>query len=47
MKNKKNIFTNKYEQIMFGVKIIVNMKEAVIEIKHYQFKTILIKLDHI
>ena len=32
---------------MFEVKIILNIKVAVIEIKHYQLKNILMKLDHI
>ena len=32
---------------MFGVTVILNMKVTVIEIKHYQLKNILIKLDHI
>ena len=32
---------------MFEVKIILNIKVEVIEIKHYQLKNILMKLDHI
>ena len=32
---------------MFEVKIILNIKAEVIEIKHYQLKNILMKLDHI
>ena len=32
---------------MFEVKIILNIKVVVIEIKHYQLKNILMKLDHI
>ena len=32
---------------MFGTTIIFNTKVTVIEIKHYQLKNVLIKLDHI
>ena len=36
----------KIEQVIFGVTIILNMKVMVIEMKPYQLKNILIKLDH-
>ena len=45
MKNKK-IAINQYKKVIFGVIIITNLKVTVIEIKHYQLKSILIKLDH-
>ena len=32
--------------MIFGVTIILNIKVMVIEIKQYQLKNILIKLDH-
>ena len=45
---KKKIIVNQEEQIIFGVAIfILNMKVMVTEIKHYQLKNILIKLDQI
>ena len=44
---KKKIIINQYEQVIFGVIIILNMDVMMIEIKHCQLKNILIKLDHI
>ena len=46
MKNKKKIIVNQQEYVIFGVTIILNAKVMTIEIKHFQFKNILIKLDH-
>ena len=43
---KKKIVINQLEYVMFGETIIFNMKVAVTEIKGYQLKSILIKLDH-
>ena len=49
----KNIFEHKeeeenyYKPVHFGVTIILITKITVIEVKHYQLKNILIKLDHI
>ena len=34
-------------RVIFGVRIILNTKVTMIEIKHYQLKNILIKLEHI
>ena len=34
-------------RVIFGVTIIMNMKVTTIEMKNYQLKNILIKLDHI
>ena len=34
-------------RVTFGVTIIMNMKVTTIEMKNYQLKNILIKLDHI
>ena len=44
MKKKKKIINQK---VIFQVTIILNTKVTVIEIKRYQLKDILIKLDHI
>ena len=44
---KSKIIINKYWKIIFRLTIILNMKVMEIEIKHYQLKDILIKLDHI
>ena len=43
---KKKIVINQLEYVMFGETIIFNMKVVVTEIKGYQLKSILIKLDH-
>ena len=43
---KKNVIINKSELLVFGLTVILNMKVTAIEIKYYQFKNILIKLDH-
>ena len=43
---KKKIITNQQEQITFGVAITLTLKITVIDIKNYQLKDILIKLDH-
>ena len=45
MKNK--IILNQSRQLMFGVTTILIVKVMVIEIKHYQLKNILTKLDRI
>ena len=47
MKKKKKIIINQQELVIFGVTIILNMKVMVMEIKHYQLKNILTKLDYI
>ena len=56
LRDIKNLFEhekeeeNYYKQVRvskFGVTIILNMRVMMIEIKHYQLKNILIKLDHI
>ena len=47
MKKKKKIIINQQELVIFAVTIILNMKVMVMEIKHYQLKNILIKLDYI
>ena len=44
---KKKIIIKHQELVIFGIIIILNMKVKVIEIKGYQLKNILIKLDHI
>ena len=41
---KKKIIINQYQQVMFGVTIILNMKVTMIEIKLYQLKNTLITL---
>ena len=43
----KKVIINQSEYATFDVIVISNMKAAVIEIKQYQLKNILIKLDHI
>ena len=43
---KKKIITNQQEQITFGVAIMLTLKVTVIDIKNYQLKESLIKLDH-
>ena len=54
IKNVRNLFRQEKEikaikdkSVIFGVTIILNTKVTVIEVKHYQFRNILIKLDHI
>ena len=55
LRDIKNLFEHKEEENYykpvrvsnFGVTVILNTKVTVIEIKHYQLKNILIKLDHI
>ena len=41
------VISSQQKLVSFGVTIILNIKIMVIEIKHYQLKNILIKLDHI
>ena len=43
---RKTIMKNQNEQVVFGMTIILNVKEAMMAIKHYQLKNILIKLDY-
>ena len=40
------IITNQYKSVIFIETITLNMKVVVIEIKTYQLKNILIKLNH-
>ena len=56
LRDIKNLFEHEKEEenyhkqvrvSKFGVTIILNMRVMMIEIKHYQLKNILIKLDHI
>ena len=53
LRDTKNLFEheensyNPVEWVIFGVKIILNTKVTVMEIKHNQFKNILKKLGHI
>ena len=42
----RNRFIGRFKNLI-GVTIVLNMKVKVIEIKGYQLKNILIKLDHI
>ena len=42
---KSKIITNQQEQKIFEVTIILNVKVTAIEIKHYQLKNILTKLN--
>ena len=44
---KNKIHLNQLKLVIFTVIIILNMKVTVIEIKHYQLKNVLIKLDHV
>ena len=43
---KKIIIKRQQEQVIFGATIMLNTKVMVIEIKPYQLKNTLIKLDH-
>ena len=43
---KKIIIKRQQEQVIFGATIMLNTKLMVIEIKSYQLKNTLIKLDH-
>ena len=43
---KKKIIINKEEHVTSGI-IILNIKVTVTEIKHYQLKNVLIKLEQI
>ena len=43
---RKKIMKNQNEQVVFGMTIILNMKVAMMAIKHYQLNNILIKLDY-
>ena len=43
---RKKIMKNQNEQVVFGMTIILNMKVAMMAIKHYQLKNTLIKLDY-
>ena len=43
---KKIIIKRQQEQVIFGATIMSNTKVMVIEIKPYQLKNTLIKLDH-
>ena len=45
LRDIKNLF--EHEEENYIATTILNMKVTVIEIKHYQLKNILIKLDHI
>ena len=56
LRNIRNLFENEEEEnyksvrksfVFFLVKIILNIKVMMIEVKHYQLNNILIKLDHI
>ena len=55
LRDIKNLFEHDEEEnyykpaelVFVGVTIILNMKVIVMEIKHYQLKNILIKLDYI
>ena len=44
---EEKIIINQWEYVIFRETILLNMKVTMIEIKHYQLKNILIKLDHI
>ena len=54
MRDTRNFFEPEEEEnyykpvrvVIFGIKMVLNMKVAVIEIKHYQLKNILIKFYH-
>ena len=43
---KRKIITNQKEKLIFGIKVILNMKVMVTKVKPCQLKTILMKLGH-